>query len=212
MKNKKIAAEKKKTPAKKSITKDIANVSDKTPAKEESDRLKVTVKEEKGVKVCVLGLAREDIPALVKSTGCHIYEAATALVNLGMGTVASSVYKNDKDNIATAINGYLSVLAVLSPKNGFEGMLISQMAIAHNQAMECFRLANQNKESASLFERLQNQGIKLMRLYNQQLETLDKHRNKGQQKMIVEHVHVHKGGQAIVGEVHQGGRGSTNEK
>jgi hypothetical protein len=33
------------------------------------------------------------------------------------------------------------------------------------------------------------------------LEALNRHRGKGQQKMTVEHVHVHSGGQAIVGTV-----------
>jgi hypothetical protein len=34
-----------------------------------------------------------------------------------------------------------------------------------------------------------------------QLEALNRHRSKGEQKMVVEHVHVHSGGQAIVGPV-----------
>jgi hypothetical protein len=39
------------------------------------------------------------------------------------------------------------------------------------------------------------------------MEALNRHRGKGQQKMTVEHVHVHDGGQAIVGFVSQGGEG-----
>ena len=35
---------------------------------------------------------------------------------------------------------------------------------------------------------------------------------KGQQKMTVEHVHVHEGGQAIVGNVQQGGGADKKEK
>jgi hypothetical protein len=38
------------------------------------------------------------------------------------------------------------------------------------------------------------------------LEALDRYRGTGQQKVTVEHVHVHSGGQAIVGAV-TGGRG-----
>jgi hypothetical protein len=34
---------------------------------------------------------------------------------------------------------------------------------------------------------------------------LNRHRGKGQQKVTVEHVHVHDGGQAIVGNVQAGG-------
>ena len=50
---------------------------------------------------------------------------------------------------------------------------------------------------------------KLMTLYAKQLETRNKHRGKGQQKVTVEHVHVAAGGQAIVGNVDTGGRTSN---
>ena len=102
-------------------------------------------------------------------------------------------------------------MAELKPKDGFEGMLISQMVTVYDQAMDCFFYININKSNALAVEKLQNQAIKLMRVYNQQLEALDKHRNKGKQKMTVEHINIHRGGQAIVGEVHQGG-GVNNEK
>ncbi|MBO0332611.1 hypothetical protein J0X12_03235 [Sneathiella sp. CAU 1612] len=44
-----------------------------------------------------------------------------------------------------------------------------------------------------------------MRADTQQMEALNKHRGKGQQKMTVEHVHVNEGGQAIIGTVEGGG-------
>jgi len=44
-----------------------------------------------------------------------------------------------------------------------------------------------------------------------QVEALQRYRGKGQQKVTVEHVHVHAGGQAIVGAVTPGG-GDTKEK
>jgi hypothetical protein len=46
-----------------------------------------------------------------------------------------------------------------------------------------------------------NLAVKLLRTYALQLEALARYRGKGQQKVIVEHVHVHSGGQAIVGAV-----------
>jgi hypothetical protein len=50
-----------------------------------------------------------------------------------------------------------------------------------------------------------NQANKLSRTYATLLEALNRHRGKGQQKVTVEHVHVHSGGQAIVGAVKTGG-------
>lgn len=38
-----------------------------------------------------------------------------------------------------------------------------------------------------------------------QVEALQRYRGKGQQRVTVEHVHVHQGGQAIVGAVTAGG-------
>jgi hypothetical protein len=39
------------------------------------------------------------------------------------------------------------------------------------------------------------------------LEALNRHRGKGQQRMVVEHVHVHSGGQAVEGMVGTSGAG-----
>lgn len=46
---------------------------------------------------------------------------------------------------------------------------------------------------------------KVVKAYTTLLEALNRHRGKGQQKVTVEHVHVHSGGQAIVGSVQGGG-------
>jgi len=48
-----------------------------------------------------------------------------------------------------------------------------------------------------------NRATKLMRTFANQTEALGRYRGKGEQKMTVEHVHVYKGGQAIVGQVSQ---------
>ena len=46
-----------------------------------------------------------------------------------------------------------------------------------------------------------SQANKLVRSYTMQMEALNRHRGKGQQKVTVKHVHVNEGGQAIVGTV-----------
>ena len=43
------------------------------------------------------------------------------------------------------------------------------------------------------------------------MEALTKHRNKGRQKIVIEHVHVYQGGQAIVGQVIPPGDGKNSE-
>jgi hypothetical protein len=46
-----------------------------------------------------------------------------------------------------------------------------------------------------------SQAGKLSRTFAVLLDALNRHRGKGQQKVTVEHVHVHSGGQAVVGVV-----------
>ena len=52
-----------------------------------------------------------------------------------------------------------------------------------------------------------NQANKLSRTYTVLLDALNRHRGKGQQKVTVEHVHVHSGGQAVVGMIGAPGGG-----
>jgi hypothetical protein len=78
-------------------------------------------------------------------------------------------------------------------------MLAAQLIACHNAAMECYRRAADSKLPARDYHL--NQANKLSRTYSTLLEALNRHRGKGQQKVMVEHVHVHQGGQAIVGHV-----------
>ena len=57
-----------------------------------------------------------------------------------------------------------------------------------------------------------NLAVKLLRTFTAQTEALQRYRGKGQQKLTVEHVHVHTGGQAIVGSVSQSGGGRDNDE
>ena len=100
-----------------------------------------------------------------------------------------------------------SMIAGIQPRDEAEAMLAAQMAAVHNASMTfARRLAHvttiQQQDAA---ERAFN---KLCRTFTAQLEALKRYRTGGQHKMTVEHVHVHPGGQAIVGDVHTGGRGA----
>ena len=85
-----------------------------------------------------------------------------------------------------------------------EAMLAAQMAAVHNATMTFARRLNHvdNIQQQDSAERAFN---RLGRTFTTQMEALKRYRTSGQQKMTVEHVHVHEGGQAIVGTV-EGGR------
>jgi hypothetical protein len=71
--------------------------------------------------------------------------------------------------------------------------------------MECYRRAMIGEQTFEGHRECLSQANKLSRTYVALLEALNRHRGKGQQKVTVEHVHVHSGGQAIVGAVTPGG-------
>lgn len=99
-------------------------------------------------------------------------------------------------------------VAGVNPQDELEGMLAAQMVACHYAAMECFKRAMLEGQTFEGRAMNLNQANKLTRSYTGLLDALNKHRGKGQQKVTVEHVHVHAGGQAIVGSVEQTGGGS----
>jgi hypothetical protein len=56
-----------------------------------------------------------------------------------------------------------------------------------------------------------SQANKLSRTYAVLLDALNRYRGKGQQKVTVEHVHVHAGGQAVVGTIQTPGGGDQSK-
>jgi len=95
----------------------------------------------------------------------------------------------------------IAALAGIAPKDELEGMMAAQLVAAHNAAMECYRRAMIGEQTFEGRRENLAQANKLSRTYAALLEALNRHRGKGQQKVTVEHVHVHAGGQAVVGMV-----------
>jgi hypothetical protein len=102
-------------------------------------------------------------------------------------------------------------LVGIEPKDELEGMIAAQLLAGHNAAMECYRRAMLPNQDFVFRRENLNQAGKLSRTFATLLEALNRHRGKGQQKVVVEHVHVYKGGQAIVGNVGTPGGGFPSE-
>jgi hypothetical protein len=87
-------------------------------------------------------------------------------------------------------------------------MLAVQAIGVHNAAVEFIRRGQLPNQPFEGVDANINRAVRLMRLYTDQLGAMAKLKGTaGQQKMTVEHVHVHAGGQAIVGPV-AGGKGT----
>ena len=129
--------------------------------------------------------------------------------NLIVGQVVQTIWteNSDPDERKRQFEGTISALIAISPGDEIEGMIATQLIAAHNASMECFRRAMIGEQTFEGRRENLNQANKLSRTYSALLEALNRHRGKGQQKVTVEHVHVHQGGQAIVGNVQTKGGG-----
>jgi hypothetical protein len=94
------------------------------------------------------------------------------------------------------------------PSNEIETMLVGQMAVTHDFALELLGRARRVEEIQQ-FDSSGNMAVKLLRTFGMQAEALAKLRRGGEQTVRVEHVHVYPGGQAVVGNItaQPGGRG-----
>ncbi len=103
----------------------------------------------------------------------------------------------------------------INPQGAVEEMLATQMLGTHKMIMTTITFAHKMM-FPEMIGNFVNALTKLSRTFTTQMEALNRHRGKGQQKMTVEHVHVNAGGQAIIGHVDtspkKGKGGRINEK
>lgn len=104
------------------------------------------------------------------------------------------------------LQALLISLRDLKPSDEVERMLVAQMIGVHEAMMECLRRAQLPDQTIAGRDMNLKHAAKLAQVYGRHVEVLDRHRGKGQQRITVEHVTVEAGGQAIVGEVHTGGK------
>jgi hypothetical protein len=109
------------------------------------------------------------------------------------------------------INRALAAVSGIGARDETEGMLATQMVTTHFAAMSVLRRLK-GSETIPQQDSNGNLAAKLLRTFTMQVEALQRYRGKGQQKVTVEHVHVHAGGQAIVGAVNPGGGGQEKSK
>lgn len=107
----------------------------------------------------------------------------------------------------------IEVLRDLDPQTPLEGMLVSQMIAVDSAAAQCLDKAmDWHKATLESVQQWVNLATKLQRTFLQQIEALQKLRGAANQIVQVEHVHVHSGGQAIVGHVEHGVTEGCSEK
>jgi hypothetical protein len=105
-----------------------------------------------------------------------------------------------------------AMLQALGPRDAIEGMLTLQMVTIHNMSMELLKRSGYDDQTFDAGSYFVNAATKMMRLFLMQVETLRKYRGQGQQQVIVKHVNVNAGGQAVVGHIEAGRKDAHEDR
>lgn len=133
--------------------------------------------------------------ALVETTGVQEPSAACGILS----TLISSLPQDASSLTEQRIDQTVGLLYELDPQDGVEGVLCSQMIIAHEWMKHCSTIANNSQTGHLAREQYLLNMQRFMKLSLQQVEALNKYRHKGTQTVTVQHVTVNDGGQAVVG-------------
>lgn len=158
-----------------------------------------------------LVLSRDEDESTLKHIGGSRSEDWNQVL-IGQAVNALWLKNSDDDQRLRQQKASIAALSGIAPNDETESMIAAQLIASHNAAMECYRRAMIGEQSFEGRRENLNQANKLSRTWTTLLEALNRHRGKGQQKVTVEHVHVHAGAQAIVGSVEAGGRASIPEE
>jgi len=129
---------------------------------------------------------------------------SNVVVGVEMERIANALRRDGKIDPAE-LDAVIAIVSGQRPRNEIEAMIVSQMAVTHALTMRS--LGNLNRSSN--IQQQDSNALTVARLtkaFASQMDSLAKLRRGGEQRVVVEHVHVYQGGQAIVGAVtHTGG-------
>jgi len=130
-------------------------------------------------------------------------DLAFEIINNGIGSVIA-------DKAESKFNVCCQSLSDAEVKDITEARLVLQANSLYSQGMKCLERGEASDKFKGM-DFFMKYGIKLLRLHNETIETLSKYRRGGEQRVIVQHVNVNQGGQAVVCGVSEGGGDATKK-
>ena len=117
--------------------------------------------------------------------------------------------RSDKFNLEQAKQKSRNAMSAMGVNDGLQAMLVAQMLSIHELQQRTMAYANAC-DDLELKKYCTNTTVKLANCFVQQANILAKLQGVGGQKIIVERVEVHQGGQAVVGNI-QGNMGNKDK-
>jgi hypothetical protein len=106
---------------------------------------------------------------------------------------------------AVAVNAALAMIEGAKPKDEVEAALIIQMACTHTAAMAVLSRIGGAHGGGRHVALMASATARLLNAFANQVETMRRLRNGGTQVIRIERVKVLDGGQAVIGNIKQGG-------
>ena len=147
----------------------------------------------------MMAVRLESPEAIVEAMGTNDPDLAQQLINQVYKTLWMPAELSDEERLQN-IQSAIAALRGIKPQDEIEGMLATQMVATHAAAMECLRRSMIQKQSFDGRDNNLRHAAKLLSIFAKQIETLNRNRGKGQQKVTVEYVNVEPGGRAMVGQ------------
>jgi hypothetical protein len=115
------------------------------------------------------------------------------------GKLVAALRPNPHENLDEAtLNAAIALVASMEPKTELEALLAVEIA-AIGFAGQKFLRQSQHHLDEIFIGVYGNYALKLLRLQLDMIRTLDQHRRGNKQTVEVRHVHIHSGGQGVVG-------------
>lgn len=175
----------------------------KAPTDKERDQLEISLTQQASSERANMSLDEKNLAkleAIATMTGASNIGLAAFLLDSTFGTLAKTGDQTHTHNVM------MQGLYEMNPADATEGMLCSQAISLYAQGMDYLKRAR-NASTHEITNVYTNLATKLLRLQQETIEQLERYRRRGRQSIHVEHVHVHEGAQAIIGNVTAKGEG-----
>ena len=133
---------------------------------------------------------------IAEATGTNDPELVQQLLNQVYRALWMPADLSDEERLQQ-LRSAIAAMRGIKPQDEVEGMLATQMVATHAAAMECLRRSIIQEQSIKGRDSELRHAAKLLSIFAKQLETLNRNRGKGQQKMTIEHVNVESGGHSV---------------
>ena len=133
--------------------------------------------------------------ALTEGFNTEHLDWALSQVDLLVSSFGNKIKPDDIDHI----NGLIATIVAMRPSDPLELQLVTQLSVLHHQAMSMIASANRSSRlSCTSHEDLKMANL-LWKTHSRCLSELIKYRKRGQQHIVVEHISIEAGSQAVIG-------------